>query len=75
MRYRITRTSDWAGKKQPCKNAYQKSEQDDWGNPLWFVDVATIDDLQALMIETGHPIILLDGDYGDEIEIYDGYRE
>lgn len=45
------------------------------GNPLWFVDVATIDDLQALMIETRHPIILLDGDYGDEIEIYDGYRE
>lgn len=75
MRYRITRTSDWDGKKQPCKNAYQKSGQDDWDNPLWFVDVATIDDLQALMMETGCPIILFDGDYGDEIEIYDDYRE
>lgn len=75
MRYIVTRSSDCAGKKQPCKKAYQNGQEDEFHRKLWFVDIETIDDLRALMVESNEPIILIDGDYGDEIEIYDSYRE
>lgn len=75
MRYRVIRSSDYTGDKQPCNGAYQNGQEDEWHNMLWFVDIETIDDLHALMVETNEPIILADGGYGYEIEIYDSYRE
>lgn len=75
MKYRVTRSSDYKGKERPCTKAYQDESKDMWGNLLWWVDITSLDDLKALMEETGESIILADGDYGLEIEIYDSYRE
>lgn len=75
MKYRVSRSSDYKGEERPCTKAYQDGSKDMWGNLLWWVDITSVDDLKALMEETGEPIILADGNYGQEIEIYDSYRE
>lgn len=81
MIYKITRTSDWYGEKQPCKNAYlhkkgQKDlpDEDEWDITIeeyeWHIAINTLEDIQNLINEVGC-IVLSE----DNIEIYDSYRE
>lgn len=70
MEYLIRRTSDYLGEEKPCRQAY-KSGEDMWGNPIWYVDIHQLEQLQDIVRETGHSLILHD----NEIEIYDDYRE
>lgn len=56
---------------KPCEKAY-KGEPDRWGDIQWYIDIDSLDDIQALIDEVGEDIIIKkDG----EIEIYDDYRE
>ena len=70
MRYRIHKSSDFYPAERPCSRAFI-AYNDEWGNPIWGVEVDTIADLQNLIRETGHPVIV----DNDSIEIYDDYRE
>lgn len=70
MEYQIRRTSDWLGNEKPCKQAYKIGE-DMWGNPIWCVDIHQLEQLQDIVRETRHSVILHEYD----IEIYDDYRE
>ena len=62
MRFQI-KTTEFV--KPPCKAAVEEG-----GN--WYVEIATLADLMALIEETGQWIIVTDR---PSIEIYDGYRE
>lgn len=70
MKYRINRTSDFFPAERPCSRA-SLAGSDQWGNPIWSIEVDTIKDLQDIIRETGHPVIV----DNDSIEIYDDYRE
>ena len=64
MKYKISRSSDWFGKKQPCEKAYKE-------NDTWYIDINTLEELNELIDEVETKVII----GGDDIEIYDYYRE
>ena len=71
MKYCIQRTTQWQHPfEKPCKNAYQDGVDCD-GEPIWFIDIDTLEQLQEIINETKYSIVL--GSKG--IEIYDDYRE
>ena len=71
-KYRILRTSTsfFHPEISPYSKAYQDGEFSD-GEPIWCVDIESIEDLNAIIEETRRPIIFDD----NTIEIYDDYRE
>lgn len=71
MKCEIYRTSDWAGCEKPCKRAY-KDISDNGIVTEWYIDINSIDDIQALIDEVDNPIIIKKD---NKIEIYDDYRE
>ena len=72
MKFVITRTSDWSGITQPCKEAVCTHEMvnKDYDINRWEIDIKSLQDLYALINEVGR--IIIDD---DSIEIYDDYRE
>lgn len=70
MKYKIEKTSCWKNNDQPYSQAYQEG-CDSFGEPIWFVNVETLEQIQDIIKETGHPVIISK----DSIEIYDDYRE
>lgn len=71
MKYSISRTSDWLGKKQPCKDAYKDGEIED-GLQAWAINVCSLKDLDDIAKETNCAVIY---SYDNVLEIYDTYRE
>ena len=70
-KYRIERTSDFCGSEERlCENAYAEG-CDEWGTPIWYIEINTLEELQELIEEVKHPVIISKG----HIEIYDEYRE
>jgi hypothetical protein len=47
MKYSISRTSDWLGEKQPCKDAYKDGEIED-GLQAWAINVCSLKDLDDI---------------------------
>lgn len=65
MKYKISRTSDWWGcKTKPCEKAYKE-------NDTWYIDINSLEELNELIGEVESKVII----GGDDIEIYDDYRE
>lgn len=64
MKYKISRSSDWWGEKQPCEKAYKE-------NGTWYIDINSLEELNELINEVETKVIIGGGD----IEIYDDYRE
>ncbi len=71
MKFVITRTSDWSGRTQPCKEAVCTHEMvKKYDKNRWEIDIKSLQDFYALINEVGR--IIVDE---DSIEIYDDYRE
>ena len=71
MKFVITRTSDWSGRTQPCKEAVCTHETvKKYDKNRWEIDIKSLQDFYALINEVGR--IIVDE---DSIEIYDDYRE
>ena len=64
MKYEILRTSDWLGKTKPCAKAYNENDK-------WYIDINSLEELNELIGEVESKVII----GGDDIEIYDDYRE
>ena len=67
MKFRITRTSSYLSKGQPCGGSFKEGD-------LWFIEVQTIDDLMELVKAQDELIVSL-RDGIPALEIYDDYRE
>ncbi len=77
MRFQIERTSDWIGEKPPCEGAVLMRKGTSIVDPVYIIDIASLEDLVKLMEKEGE-IIIKEGYKGVElpvIEIYDTYRE
>ena len=75
MKYKISRSSDFRGRKAPVEGAQRIDDDDSKWSWEWVVDVP---DLLAFVKEHQERIILGETDdpeYPFEIEIYDDYRE
>lgn len=71
MKYKIEKTSSYGyQEKAPCSSAY-RGENDQDNYPQWYVDISTLEELQALQDEVNKPLIVSK----EHIEIYDAYRE
>lgn len=67
MKYNISKVSDfWGIKGKPYSRAYQ-----DENDKKWYVDIETLDELNAIIEETKHSLIIDE----DSIEVYDDFRE
>ena len=77
MRFQIERTSDWIGEKLPCEGAVLMRKGTSIVDPVYIIDIASLEDLVKLTEKEGE--IIIKEDYkGVElpvIEIYDTYRE
>lgn len=71
MTYKIEQTSSYGYQGQaPCSKAY-RGDNNENNYPQWYVDINTLEELQALQDEVNKALIV-----GKEhIEIYDAYRE
>lgn len=81
MKLRVTRTSKWwtydddgETSPPPCDEAALEGERKPWTEPLWFVELDTLDELRSLVAKYG-PCVLEMRDDGLRLEIYDAYRE
>ena len=63
MRYKVTRTSDWADAEKPCEEAVPIGDK-------WYVDINSLEDLMAFIGRHGKVVVR-----SNWIEIYDDYRE
>ena len=71
MKYKIEQTSSYGYQGQaPCSRAY-RGDNDQNNYPQWYVDITTLEELQALQQEVRHPLTVSK----EHIEIYDAYRE
>lgn len=77
MEFRIERTSDT--RHRPCEGAYRRAEWDDleWSRWGWAIEIASLDELLALVRKHGRIIIAPPPKAGGpfHLEIYDYYRE
>lgn len=69
--YTIDRTSDFFRLNKPIEQAYQDGV-DEYGNPIWKIDIYCIEAIDNLIKNAGAPIII---SANNHIEIYDTYRE
>lgn len=70
MKYIITRTSNFVSDKKPYEKAISGGT-DEYDRIIWYVEINTLEELQALQKEVKCPIIIS----SNTIEIYDDYRE
>lgn len=78
MKFEIERTSDWTASKKPCEGAVLAHEETETDYARYHIEIASLEDLVALMKREGEIIIREDGYKEDGlpvIEIYDTYRE
>lgn len=79
MKFIIERVASWKNNNKPCKNAVLKERKkiDFAGNyeNIWEIEVNTVEELMAIIEETGEPIILSKESYNYKdmplIQIYD----
>lgn len=69
--YTISRTSDYFHIEKPVEHAYQDGI-DEWDNPVWKIDICSIEAIDNLIKNAGASIII---SADKHIEIYDEYRE
>lgn len=78
MRFVISRTSafwDNTKNKPPCVSAFS-NRVDQVGDPVWEINIETLEDLLAFKEQICHHLVLGTTFNGEqEIEIYDDYRE
>lgn len=67
-------TTDWFRRLANHRPAPGGSVADQLDQPCWFVDLASLSDLEAFIRRHGHVVVAWQSD-GPAIEIYDGYRE
>lgn len=71
MKFRVSRTSGLFGRSVPCEGAYLVSTPENpYSRHVWGINMDTIEDLIAFADRYG-PLVLT----GDQIEIYDTFRE
>lgn len=70
MQFRVRRTSDWLGEKQPCPSAFRLPGDD----KHWFVQLFSMADLEALFESVRDELIIHWFDL-PTVEIYDDFRE
>ena len=77
MKFQIERTSDWIGKKLPCEGAVLMKAGTSTTDPVYTIDIESVEDLVKLMEKEGEIIIKANYEDGEPpvIEIYDTYRE
>lgn len=78
MKFAIERTSDYNGERRPCEEAILVREGSAYVDPLYHIEIDSLEALVALMKREGEIIIKEGGYNGDGlpvIEIYDTYRE
>ena len=77
MKFQIERTSDWIGEKLPCEGAVLMKEGTSTTDPVYTIDIESVEDLVELMKREGEIIIKESYEDGElpVIEIYDTYRE
>lgn len=77
MKFQIERTSDWIGEKLPCEGAVLMKAGTSTTDPVYTIDIESVEDLVKLMEKEGE--IIIKANYKDGglpvIEIYDTYRE
>ena len=76
MKFQVSRASEGAVSPQPpCRGAVRGPESSAWpGEYPWFIELATLDDLLALLHETGGGLGLFAPEGGEEhpmIEVFD----
>jgi hypothetical protein len=69
MKYSISRAGSLSKSKSPCNRAY-RGGFDKYDNPIWAIDINSIEEIQSLIAEVGK--IVMGGDW---ILIYDDYIE
>lgn len=75
MKFQVERTSDWIGEKLPCEGAVLMRKGTSIVDPVYIIDIASLEDLVKLMEKEGEIIIGYKGVELPVIEIYDTYRE
>ena len=77
MKFEIERTSDWIGEKLPCEGAVLMKAGTSTTDPVYTIDIESVEDLVKLMEKEGEIIIKANYEDGEPpvIEIYDTYRE
>ena len=76
MKFRVSRTSDWAGDNEPCKGSFVE-ENTNYGTK-WAIELADLDALIDLCKKEGYIIVKGECPATDglpSLEIYDDYRE
>ena len=70
MKYIVTRTSFYGDDElKPCEDAVLEKLSN--GSVRWYININSIEEMEEFISEVGQIII----SYGNEIEIYDSYRE
>lgn len=79
MKFYITRTSGWyvTSENPPIDGiTLINPNHEELEDPIYTIDLDTLDDLIALVVQAGHPIIVgVERDNKLTLEIYDTYRE
>lgn len=71
MIYRITASNTGLYREdKPYHKAYRDGN-DEYGLPVWRIEVNSLEELMNIVREAGHPVIIDE----QEIEIYNDYRE
>ncbi len=70
MKYIVTRTSFYGDDElKPCEDAVLEKLSN--GSVRWYININSLEEMEEFISEVGQIII----SYGNEIEIYDSYRE
>lgn len=70
MKYIVTRTSFYGDDElKPCEDAVLEKLSN--GSVRWYININSLEEMEEFISEVGQIII----SYGNEIEIYDNYRE
>ena len=70
MKYIVTRTSFYGDDElKPCEDAVLEKLSN--GSVRWYININSLEEMEEFISEVGQIII----SYGNEVEIYDSYRE
>ena len=70
MKYIVTRTSFYGDDElKPCEDAVLEKLSN--GSVRWYININSLEEMEEFISEVGQIIIY----YGNEVEIYDSYRE
>lgn len=76
MKFTITRSSDWSGKKPPCDGVFLEGK-DEYGNDRYVKEFKNLEDVFEFIKIHKRVVIFIGHEFREEntIEIYDDYRE